>query len=149
MKSPQFSSTVSRCDLITVACKGPGASEKLCVPAVRPRSVKPPPPPPPVQLTSSSLSSNAGGRGVMNKLRQSFRRKKDVYVPESSRPHQWQTDEEAVRSGKCNFQVKVNSKITSLCEGNRHKPSKASSFLKHFLLCKYPHFKSIAFEIYS
>ena len=30
----------------------------------------------------------------MNKLRQSFRRKKDVYVPEASRPHQWQTDEE-------------------------------------------------------
>lgn len=43
----------------------------------------------------------------MNKLRQSFRRKKDVYVPESSRPHQWQTDEEAVRSGKCSFGVKV------------------------------------------
>ncbi|KAK1894109.1 Protein numb like [Dissostichus eleginoides] len=43
----------------------------------------------------------------MNKLRQSFRRKKDVYVPESSRPHQWQTDEEAVRSGKCSFAVKV------------------------------------------
>ena len=43
----------------------------------------------------------------MNKLRQSFRRKKDVYVPESSRPHQWQTDEEAVRTGKCSFAVKV------------------------------------------
>ncbi|XP_037341914.2 protein numb homolog isoform X5 [Pungitius pungitius] len=42
----------------------------------------------------------------MNKLRQSFRRKKDVYVPESSRPHQWQTDEEAVRIGKCSFGVK-------------------------------------------
>ncbi|KAK3563623.1 hypothetical protein QTP86_031866 [Hemibagrus guttatus] len=42
----------------------------------------------------------------MNKLRQSFRRKKDIYVPESSRPHQWQTDEEAVRGGKCSFQVK-------------------------------------------
>lgn len=42
----------------------------------------------------------------MNKLRQSFRRKKDVYVPESSRPHQWQTDEEAVRTGKCSFGVK-------------------------------------------
>ncbi|XP_037550553.1 protein numb homolog isoform X2 [Nematolebias whitei] len=42
----------------------------------------------------------------MNKLRQSFRRKKDIYVPESSRPHQWQTDEEAVRSGKCSFAVK-------------------------------------------
>uniref|UniRef100_A0A673FF28 Protein numb homolog n=1 Tax=Sinocyclocheilus rhinocerous TaxID=307959 RepID=A0A673FF28_9TELE len=42
----------------------------------------------------------------MNKLRQSFRRKKDIYVPESSRPHQWQTDEEAVREGKCSFAVK-------------------------------------------
>lgn len=42
----------------------------------------------------------------MNKLRQSFRRKKDVFVPESSRPHQWQTDEEAVRSGRCSFTVK-------------------------------------------
>lgn len=42
----------------------------------------------------------------MNKLRQSFRRKKDVYVPEASRPHQWQTDEESVRIGKCSFQVK-------------------------------------------
>lgn len=47
------------------------------------------------------------GSSAMNKLRQSFRRKKDVYVPESSRPHQWQTDEEAVRSGKCSFAVKV------------------------------------------
>uniref|UniRef100_A0A8C2CIC2 NUMB endocytic adaptor protein n=1 Tax=Cyprinus carpio TaxID=7962 RepID=A0A8C2CIC2_CYPCA len=42
----------------------------------------------------------------MNKLRQSFRKKKDIYVPESSRPHQWQTDEEAVRGGKCSFAVK-------------------------------------------
>ncbi|XP_041120889.1 protein numb homolog isoform X4 [Polyodon spathula] len=42
----------------------------------------------------------------MNKLRQSFRRKKDIYVPESSRPHQWQTDEEGVRSRKCSFAVK-------------------------------------------
>ncbi|KAM9777233.1 protein numb homolog [Neosynchiropus ocellatus] len=42
----------------------------------------------------------------MNKLRQSFRRKKDIYVPESSRPHQWQTDDEAVRTGKCSFAVK-------------------------------------------
>lgn len=48
----------------------------------------------------------------MNKLRQSFRRKKDIYVPESSRPHQWQTDEEAVRSGKCSFAVKVSQTNT-------------------------------------
>lgn len=44
----------------------------------------------------------------MNKLRQSLRRKKPTYVPEASRPHQWQADEEAVRKGKCNFPVRVN-----------------------------------------
>ncbi|XP_061073817.1 numb-like protein isoform X1 [Conger conger] len=42
----------------------------------------------------------------MNKLRQSLRRKKPTYVPEASRPHQWQSDEEAVRKGKCNFPVR-------------------------------------------
>ncbi|XP_072312057.1 numb-like protein [Eucyclogobius newberryi] len=42
----------------------------------------------------------------MNKLRQSLRRKKPMYVPEASRPHQWQADEEAVRRGKCNFNVR-------------------------------------------
>ncbi|XP_029426810.1 numb-like protein isoform X2 [Rhinatrema bivittatum] len=42
----------------------------------------------------------------MNKLRQSLRRKKHAYVPEASRPHQWQADEEAVRKGKCNFPVR-------------------------------------------
>uniref|UniRef100_A0A673BFU6 NUMB like endocytic adaptor protein n=1 Tax=Sphaeramia orbicularis TaxID=375764 RepID=A0A673BFU6_9TELE len=42
----------------------------------------------------------------MNKLRQSLRRKKPTYVPEASRPHQWQADEEAVRKGKCNFAVR-------------------------------------------
>ncbi|CAM9688077.1 unnamed protein product [Lampetra fluviatilis] len=44
--------------------------------------------------------------GAMNKLRQSLRRKKENYVPEASRPHQWQADEEAVRRGHCNFPVK-------------------------------------------
>lgn len=38
-------------------------------------------------------------------LRDSFRKKRDA--PESSKPHQWQADEESVRSGTCNFQVKV------------------------------------------
>ncbi|XP_036380345.1 protein numb homolog [Megalops cyprinoides] len=42
----------------------------------------------------------------MIKLRQSLRRKKPTYVPEASRPHQWQADEEAVRKGKCNFSVR-------------------------------------------
>lgn len=59
-----------------------------------------------LRINKVSLSPFTGS-SAMNKLRQSFRRKKDVYVPESSRPHQWQTDEEAVRSGKCSFAVKV------------------------------------------
>ncbi|XP_034294183.1 numb-like protein isoform X1 [Pantherophis guttatus] len=42
----------------------------------------------------------------MNKLRQSLRRKKPSYVPEASRPHQWQADEEAVRKGRCSFPVR-------------------------------------------
>lgn len=38
-------------------------------------------------------------------FRDSFRRRKDR-VPESSKPHQWQADESAVRSGTCTFSVK-------------------------------------------
>lgn len=45
----------------------------------------------------------------MNKLRQSLRRKKPAYVPEASRPHQWQADEEAVRKGRCSFPVRVRA----------------------------------------
>ncbi|XP_055519483.1 numb-like protein [Leucoraja erinacea] len=52
----------------------------------------------------------AGERAAtMNKLRQSLRRKKQPYVPEASRPHQWQSDEETVRKGKCSFPVRVSS----------------------------------------
>ena len=39
-------------------------------------------------------------------FRESFRRRKD-HVPESSKPHQWQTDEALVRAGTCNFHVKA------------------------------------------
>nr|CAG4646427.1 EOG090X09VR [Macrothrix elegans] len=38
-------------------------------------------------------------------FRESFRRRKD-HVPESSKPHQWQSDEAAVRAGACSFYVK-------------------------------------------
>ncbi|XP_013104555.2 protein numb isoform X1 [Stomoxys calcitrans] len=38
-------------------------------------------------------------------FRDSFRRRKDR-VPESSKPHQWQADEEAVRTATCSFGVK-------------------------------------------
>lgn len=74
----------------------------------------------------------------MNKLRQSFRRKKDIYVPESSRPHQWQTDEEAVRSGKCSFAVKVTptqtSKHTFAPETHRINPIDGESCSRGMML---------------
>lgn len=38
-------------------------------------------------------------------FRESFRRRKDR-VPESSKPHQWQADDQAVRSATCSFSVK-------------------------------------------
>lgn len=55
----------------------------------------------------------------MNKLRQSLRRKKPTYVPEASRPHQWQADEEAVRKGKCNFPVRVSIEKWMFCRDKK------------------------------
>lgn len=46
----------------------------------------------------------------MNKLRQSLRRRKPAYMPEASRPHQWQADEDAVRKGTCSFPVRVSER---------------------------------------
>ena len=44
------------------------------------------------------------------KRRLSFRKKKkDVKVPECSKPHQWQEDEKKVREGSCSFQVRVGN----------------------------------------
>ncbi|XP_041120886.1 protein numb homolog isoform X2 [Polyodon spathula] len=75
----------------------------------------------------------------MNKLRQSFRRKKDIYVPESSRPHQWQTDEEGVRSRKCSFAVKYlghvevdESRGMHICEDAVKRLKTDRKFFKSF-----------------
>uniref|UniRef100_A0A8C3FW20 Protein numb homolog n=1 Tax=Chrysemys picta bellii TaxID=8478 RepID=A0A8C3FW20_CHRPI len=75
----------------------------------------------------------------MNKLRQSFRRKKDVYVPEASRPHQWQTDEEGVRTGKCSFPVKYlghvevdESRGMHVCEDAVKRLKSERKFFKGF-----------------
>lgn len=69
----------------------------------------------------------------MNKLRQSFRRKKDVYVPEASRPHQWQTDEEGVRTGKCSFPVKYLGHVEVDESRGMHICEDAVKRLKAFL----------------
>ncbi|XP_030069657.1 protein numb homolog isoform X3 [Microcaecilia unicolor] len=75
----------------------------------------------------------------MNRLRQSFRKKKDVYVPEASRPHQWQTDEESVRTGKCSFFVKYlghvevdESRGMHTCEDAVKKLKAERKFFKGF-----------------
>ncbi|XP_060031496.1 protein numb homolog isoform X4 [Erinaceus europaeus] len=75
----------------------------------------------------------------MNKLRQSFRRKKDVYVPEASRPHQWQTDEDGVRTGKCSFPVKYlghvevdESRGMHICEDAVKRLKAERKFFKGF-----------------
>lgn len=39
-------------------------------------------------------------------FRNSFRRKKSTHQTESSKPHQWDGDEIAVRNGNCSFPVK-------------------------------------------
>lgn len=74
-------------------------------------------------------------------FRDSFRRRKDR-VPESSKPHQWQADESAVRSGTCTFAVKYlgcvevfDSRGMQVCEealkvlrvgsGSRRRPIRA------------------------
>ena len=62
------------------------------------------------QAAEKSETKESGRHKRMERLRrsfrESFRRRKD-HVPESSKPHQWQSDEAAVRAGTCNFYVKV------------------------------------------
>ncbi|XP_052129070.1 protein numb isoform X8 [Frankliniella occidentalis] len=83
----------------------------------------PPPPGPPGGPPSSAPAAEGqqgqGGGGEkarspsnrrMDRLRRSFRdsfrRRKEPSLPESSKPHQWQLDEAAVRAGTCCFHVK-------------------------------------------
>ena len=78
----------------------------------------------------------------MNRLRKSFRdsfRRKKDRIPESSKPHQWEDDERAVRIGDCSFPVKYlgclevfDSRGMQVCEealkvlrSSRRKPIKA------------------------
>lgn len=75
-------------------------------------------------------------------LRDSLRRKKD-HVPESSKPHQWQSDEAGVRAGTCCFHVKYlgcvevfESRGMQVCEealkllrNSRRRPVRAVLFV--------------------
>lgn len=78
----------------------------------------------------------------MDRLRRSFRdsfRRRKERMPESSKPHQWQADESAVRSGTCTFSVKYlgcvevfESRGMQVCEeaikvlrGSRRRPVRA------------------------
>ncbi|XP_025017898.1 protein numb isoform X2 [Tetranychus urticae] len=83
---------------------------------------------------------------VMDRLRKSFRgsfRKKKDHITESSKPHQWQADEQAVRNGTCSFPVKYlgcvevfDSRGMHICEealkllrASRRRPIKGTLFV--------------------
>lgn len=85
-------------------------------------------------------------RAVMDRLRRSFRdsfRKRKDHVPESSKPYQWQADEQAVRVGNCVFPVKYlgcvevfDSRGMQICEealrvlrNSRRRPTKGNLFV--------------------
>jgi numb len=58
---------------------------------------------------ASSFRSSKRSPKKMDRLRKSFRdsfRRRKDRVPEASKPHQWQSDETAVRSATCVFSVK-------------------------------------------
>nr|CAD7595551.1 unnamed protein product [Timema genevievae] len=67
----------------------------------------------------------------MDRLRRSFRdsfkRRKEPHVPESSKPHQWQADEAAVRAGTCSFHVKVGNHIVGTKEDEGIIPDLATA----------------------
>ncbi|GJQ85236.1 hypothetical protein Trydic_g13076 [Trypoxylus dichotomus] len=88
--------------------------------------------------TRRSLRSPRKMDRLRRSFRDSFRRRKER-VPESSKPHQWQADESAVRSGTCTFAVKYlgcvevyESRGMQVCEealkvlrGSRRRPIRA------------------------
>uniref|UniRef100_A0A1L8DMR4 Putative adaptor protein numb n=1 Tax=Nyssomyia neivai TaxID=330878 RepID=A0A1L8DMR4_9DIPT len=58
---------------------------------------------------TASIRQSKKSPRKMDRLRRSFRdsfRRRKERVPESSKPHQWQADEAAVRSATCSFPVK-------------------------------------------
>ncbi|KAI4460666.1 numb [Holotrichia oblita] len=91
-----------------------------------------------ISKTRRSLRSPRKMDRLRRSFRDSFRRRKER-VPESSKPHQWQADESAVRSGTCTFAVKYlgcvevyESRGMQVCEealkvlrGSRRRPIRA------------------------
>ncbi|CAL4097399.1 unnamed protein product, partial [Meganyctiphanes norvegica] len=61
---------------------------------------------PPSLVEGPSVPRSKKMDRLRRSFRDSFRKKKDSHVPESSKPHQWQTDESSVRAGTCQFNVK-------------------------------------------
>ncbi|GAB0100120.1 NUMB [Sergentomyia squamirostris] len=60
-------------------------------------------------VKAASIRQSKKSPRKMDRLRRSFRdsfRRRKERVPESSKPHQWQADEAAVRSATCSFSVK-------------------------------------------
>lgn len=95
---------------------------------------------PPKQKSASFRQSKKSPR-KMDRLRKSFRdsfRRRKDRLPESSKPHQWQSDEQAVRSATCSFAVKYlgcvevyESRGMQVCE-EALKVLRVSSLKFHF-----------------
>lgn len=85
-------------------------------------------------------------------FRDSFRRRKDR-LPESSKPHQWQSDESAVRSATCSFPVKYmgcvevyESRGMQVCE-EALKVLRVRKEENHFI--SHPFLANIAFPLFQ
>ncbi|XP_051154666.1 protein numb isoform X1 [Leptopilina boulardi] len=93
-----------------------------------------------IRLSKRERSPGKRMERLRRSFRESFRRRKDPHVPESSKPHQWQADESAVRSATCQFHVKYlgcvevfESRGMQVCEealkvlrNSRRKPIRAT-----------------------
>lgn len=73
-------------------------------------------------------------------FRASFRSKRKEHVPESLKPHQWQSDEVAVKNGICQFAVKYlgcievfDSRGMSICEDALRRLRVSIFLFLHFI----------------
>lgn len=76
-------------------------------------------------------------------FRRSFRKKKDHHITESSKPHQWQADEQAVRSGSCSFPVKYLGCVEVFDSRGMHICEEALKLLRVIIIincAKYKHY---------
>lgn len=81
-------------------------------------------------------------------FRDSFRRRKDR-VPEAAKPHQWQADEQAVRSATCTFPVKYLGCVEVFESRGMQVCEEALKVLRVGLRCFLCNLQSLRYGLYS